>query len=208
MTRDEFLGCMSILSAGIGKPIADGEGKAGESARKARLDVYYDLLGDLHHEALKVAVRRVLVDHKWNTFPSIAELRAAAVEDVKSQLPSPGEAWKLAQKFASAYDPEQSGPFRARPKAGGEMRLYESRSEWLLEGYPEVVVEAMRQYGFSLLANTGAKYAMTRFFEVYEEISSKETRKVLMPASTQRPAIQNKTPVKAIGSIGQMPKEE
>ncbi len=67
MSNTEFLEVLAYLTAGSGKDLA----------AQSKL-VYFDCLADLDFEVFKLAAKRVLMEHKFATFPTIAELREAA----------------------------------------------------------------------------------------------------------------------------------
>jgi hypothetical protein len=98
VTNTEFAEIIGFLTAGCGKPLAV------ESQV-----VYFDLLGDLSAETLWLAARRVLLEHPWATFPSVAELRQAAAESARGEIRdlAPSEAWELAWYAVTNFvDPE------------------------------------------------------------------------------------------------------
>lgn len=175
MTRGEFAKVMAYLTAGCGVPLA-----------VASVEVYYDLLRDLPADVLLTAAKRVLIEHVWKTFPSIAELRAASVETAQGVVNKLGadEAWALAWKAACSYDPGENRAFVAKHKNGG-WRLYESKLAYLCESLPPLVVKAWRHFGFAALANADATFARKEFFRIYEGLLERENRHALLPASVQ-----------------------
>src|SRR5262245_23722807 len=98
MTRAEFAEVMLYLEAGCGKSLPD-----------TSMEVFFDLLGDLPQDVLRVAAQRVILEHRWATFPSLAELRAAAAETIQGQVNeiSPGQAWGIATKACWSCDVEE-----------------------------------------------------------------------------------------------------
>src|SRR5262249_5871634 len=123
MTRPEFLAVIGYVAAGIGKALP------AES-----LEVYFDCLGDLPLDVLKLAAKRVVLEHRWATFPTVAELRAAAAETMQGQVAelSPAEAWAIAWRVVGSTDPEVEGSFQRASK-----------------GVPPLVVEAIRAFGLN-----------------------------------------------------------
>src|SRR5262245_23608434 len=102
MTRAEFSAVMTYVSLAIGKRLTADT-----------LEVYFDLLGDLPAAALQTAARRVLLEHRWATFPSPAELREAATATLRGEITglSAAEAWRIAWAVASSTDPELCGDY-------------------------------------------------------------------------------------------------
>lgn len=157
MSRVEFLKVMAALTAGTGKDItADAK------------EVYFDCLGDLTVDVFGVAAKRVLMEHRWATFPSIAELREAAAETMQGAVKelSSGEAWALAWRAVGNIDPEVSGSF-ARA----------------VEGFPIIVVEAMKTYGINALCYGDEPVGVVRgqFLKIFDQLAARDRRKALMP---------------------------
>ncbi len=165
MTRPEFAGVMAYLEAGCGKPCPP------EAAH-----VYFDLLGDLDVKVLLNAARRVILQHPWATFPSIAELRQAAAETAQGRVSplSPAEAWALAWCAIGKIDPEQPGSI-ARHCAP----------------LPPLVVEAMQALGVEALCHGREPVAVVRahFLKAFEQLAARETRRALLPPALQREVI-------------------
>lgn len=174
MHKAEFATIMAYVEAGCGKGLTP-----------AAMDVYFDLLGDLPAELMATAARRVLCEHVWATFPSVAELRQAAAATAQGTITamSGHEAWAIAAKFGRAYDPEQNGTWTTR--RNGEAKTYGSMAESLLDGVPPLVVEAMRAFGFVALANCDENFARPQFIKIYESLSEREERRALMPPSVR-----------------------
>ncbi len=87
MTRQEFAQVCAYITAGTGKALSADS-----------LQVYFDLLGDLPADSFLTAARRVLLEHRWPNFPSIADLGVAAAETMPGRVSvlASGEAWELA----------------------------------------------------------------------------------------------------------------
>lgn len=169
MTKAEFLPVMAYIAAAIGKPFA----------REAS-EVYFDLLGDLPLDVLKVTAKRVVVEHKWASFPTVAELREAAAETMRGEVKalSPAEAWKLAWDAACRIDPEVSGSFERETK-----------------NLPPLVVEAMVTFGVNALCYGKEPVGVIRgqFLKVVEQLQVRDRRHAMLPAPV-------KQAVRAIGS--------
>lgn len=151
---------MAYAEAAVGKPFA------ADSA-----EVYFDLLGDLPVETLRVAVKRVVLEHKWATFPSVAEFRRAAAECARGDIPSAGEAWMMATRACLSCDVDSPGSV-----------------ERTFAKVPPIVHEAVNRFGFRALYNPGENLEVMRaqFTRIYEEIVAFENRQALLPASLRR----------------------
>lgn len=159
MTRVDFIKVMAALTAGTGKDLsADAK------------EVYFDCLNDLSVEVFGLAAKRVLMEHRWATFPSIAELREAAAETQRGTVKelSSGEAWALAWRAVGGIDPEVSGSY-----ARG------------VSGLPPLVVEAMDAYGINPLCYGKEPVGVIRgqFIKIYDQLAAREKRRALLPAS-------------------------
>ena len=176
MTREQFSEAMVYLYAGLSKPV---------EAHTMR--VYFDLLGDLPHEIFQAACRQVLLSHKWNTFPTIAELRAAATEMTSPAL-SPADAWAIALEVAPEIDLDIVGPFHVNGS------VYEDQMDYVLKKHkvPRQVVEAMKAYGLRDFCYPTDPVGVVRghFLKIVEQKAEESKRKALMPPSL-RDAIEN-----------------
>jgi hypothetical protein len=125
MTKLDFLQIMGYLGAAIGRDLPEKS-----------MDVYFDLLGDLPAEVMFTAARRVILEHKWTTFPRIAEIREAALQTLRGKVTeiSPAEAWQLGWRAASRIDPEIDGSL-----------------ERACQSLPPLVFEAMKAFGINAL---------------------------------------------------------
>lgn len=157
MTREEFARVAAVLTLGTGKPLTTDAA-----------EVYFDCLGDLSFDVAKIACKRVLMEHKWATFPSIAELRQAAAETTQGTVKElgSGEAWSLAWRAVGQIDPEVSGSY-----ARG------------VEGLPPLVIEAMEVYGINPLCYGKEPVGVIRaqFTKIYDQLADRDRRRSLMP---------------------------
>jgi hypothetical protein len=158
-TTVEFARTMAFLEAACGKTMPK------ESAM-----VYFELLGDLPNEVLEVAAKRISLEHKWATFPSIAEIREAASETMRGSVRdlSAAEAWQLAWDAAGKIDLEIQGSLERRTA-----------------GLPEIVLQAMRAFGLPALVYGKEPLSIVRaqFIKIFEQLAGRERRMALMPAS-------------------------
>lgn len=143
--------------------------------------VYYELLGDLPADVLALAAQRVILEHRWANFPTVAELRAAAVETMRGRIEeiSPAEAWRVAWSIAERTDLEQEGSF---DRACAKLRP------------APIVLEAMRCYGIpSLFCNKeNVSIVRAQFIKIFEQLTEREKRSALLPPSV-RQAIEAKS---------------
>lgn len=170
MTRIKFGIIIAYLESGCGK-----------SLTPKATDVYFDLLGDLDAEVLRTAARRVLLEHRWATFPSIAELREAAAETQRGEVATipPAKAWEIAWAAAGKIDLDMTGPHW---HAG---TVYPSQAESVLADVPPEVREAMKAYGLPALCYGAEPVGVIRaqFSKIYEQLASTAKRQALIPAA-------------------------
>ncbi len=169
MTRPDFANVMAYIAAALQKPVS------AES-----VEVYFDLLHDLPLHVLQLAAKRVVLQHKWATFPSVAELREAAAETQAGVVKdlSPAEAWALAWRAAGRMDPEVNGSV-----------------ERALADLNPLVCEAIRTFGIYSLCYSVEPVGIMRsqFMKTYEQLNARQQRQRLLP-----PAL--KEQVAAIGA--------
>jgi hypothetical protein len=184
--RLEFAKIMAYLGIATGKPLS-------EEAH----EVYYDLLGDLPAPTLQAAARRVLLEHRWATFPSIAELRQAASETIRGQVSelSPAEAWEKAWRAVARIDLEMPHTLDAA-----------------FAGLPPTVAEAMRAFGLPSLVSSKSPVEVVRaqFVKIYEQLAARDRRVALVPAALKRDVAEIGAARVAlpVARIGQMPGDE
>jgi len=110
------------------------------------------------------------MEHKWATFPSIAELREAAAETQRGTVKelSPAEAWAIAWRIAANTDPEIDGSFARASKDA-----------------PPLVLEAIRAFGLLDLCYGKEPVGVIRgqFLRVFEQLAARERRRALLPAA-------------------------
>ena len=171
MTKAEFLVVLAYLEMACGKKL---EPKA--------VDAYFDLLGHHSAEMLQLSAKRVVLEHPWATFPSIAELNKAAVETSRAQISktSAAEAWELAWDRVRYTDLE-----------------IEYQRDRCLNGLPDLVKKAMLTFGLPALIYGKEPVAVIRaqFMKIYEQLQTSAESAALLPPAL-REQIQN---------IGQMP---
>jgi hypothetical protein len=182
MTKLDFLQIMGYLGAGISRDLPEKS-----------MDVYFDLLGDLPAEVLFTAAKRVILEHKWATFPSIAELREAASQTLRGKVTeiSPAEAWELGWRAAGRIDPEIDGSI-----------------ERACQSLPPVIFETMKAFGINALCYGKEPVGVVRgqFMKIFEQLAAREKREALFPQGLTN-SIRGALPMKvaeAITDIGRM----
>lgn len=171
MTRAEFATVMAYLATAINKPLSE-----------AGTIVYFDLLGDVPLKVLEGAVRRVALEHKWASFPSVAEIREAVVEAQRGSKITPADAWDMVWRAAARIDPEVEGSLERATK-----------------GMPPLVFKAMKAFGISALCCGKEPVGVIRgqFMKMFENFAVKEDRKALLPPRLRE----------QIAAMGQMPQD-
>ncbi len=173
MTRMEFTAGVAFVERAVG--VAMG---------RDRVDAFFELLGDLECEIFLIACRRVVLEHRWNTFPSIAEIRQAASETRRGQLAelSAAEAWRLAWSATGRIDPEILGS-----------------AERACARLPAIVVEAMTSFGINALCYGKEPVGVVRgqFLKIFESLAAREKRLALIPPHVAA----------AVTSIGRLPSD-
>jgi hypothetical protein len=159
MTRSEFAMAMAYVGTAMAKPLS-----------AEAHEVYFELLGDLNYQTLMVAVKRVLLEHRFPTFPSVAELRQAAAETIRGEAVelSECEAWGKAWQIVGDTDPEVEGSFeRACRRAKA----------------PPLVVEAIVTMGLNAMCYGDEPVGVVRgqFLKVFAQLAARERRLALLP---------------------------
>ena len=185
MTRPEFAGCIAFITAATGKQLSDDA-----------LEVYFQLLGDLPLSVFQVSCERVVLEHKWATFPTVAELREAAAETMQGSVKqmSAAEAWDLAWDSAKRIDLEIEGSLQRATK-----------------DMPPLVLEAMKAFGIPPLVYGKDPVGVIRgqFMNIFEQLAARERRQSLLPKRVLD-AIANKGCPRlgdVVKGIGRMPEE-
>lgn len=181
MTREEFIKIAAYVAAGCGKALS-----------APSLEVYFDLLGDLPADVFALAAKRVLLTHRYATFPTVAELREAATLTARGEvaaLPS-GEAWEIGWSIVRRTDPEIEGSFdRASANA------------------PALVKRTILAIGLPSLCYGDDPVSVVRaqFIRVYEQLAARESARRLMPAPVARAIEARAAPALAIAGLGPQP---
>jgi hypothetical protein len=179
MTHPEFAKIMAYIEVALGKPFT-----------KEMAEVYFDLLGDLPYEVMQTAAKRVILEHRWANFPTVAELREAAALTMQGRVSdlSPAEAGAQAWKATGKMDPEQEGSV-----------------DRILQGVSPLVREAMVAFGINDLCYGKEPVGVIRgqFLKIYEQLASRDRRTALLPVAVQQ-AIEQQQPeiLKMLENIG------
>ncbi len=174
------------------------EATSGKTLPKESIKAYYECLKDLPVEVLQIAAKKVVMEHKWASFPTVAELAQAAAETKQgcvSEL-SPAEAWEKAWRAVSNIDLEM-----------------EHTIEQACKYLPPLVYEAMRAFGLPALVCGKDPVGVVRgqFLKIYEQLAARDRRQALLPDSLKREIAeigkQNKPAQlgETVNRIGQMP---
>jgi hypothetical protein len=91
MTRDDAVKLVGLLFGTYG------------AADAGRQSVYVEMLEDLDLPVASTAVRELIATSKW--LPQVAEIRAAVVEMVNPDYPSPDEAWDSVRRRGARAHP-------------------------------------------------------------------------------------------------------
>lgn len=155
MSNIEFAEIIAYITAACGK-----------SLPTASQVVYFDLLGDLPADAFRAAAKRVVLEHPWNTFPSVAELRQATAEQLRGDVQELAwpEAWEMAWRAIANMDPELEGSI-----------------ERCLARLPKIVADAVNAMGVNNLCYGSEPVAVIRaqFRDTFVPIAARERRKAL-----------------------------
>ena len=138
-----------------------------QSTEETRVEVFFELLGDLPASVFQAAAKKVVLNHKWATFPSVAELREACVEIMQGNVArlSSGEAWDLAWKSVGRIDPEQSHTLA------------------ILDKLPPLVSRAISCFGLPALCYGKEPIGVVRgqFMKIYEQLDTTDKQRALLP---------------------------
>lgn len=157
MTRQELAGVLAYLSSAVGKPVPNDQAA-----------VYYDLLGDLPAEAVKLAAQRALLESRYPVIPPVGTLRALATEILRDsqgeqELPWP-DAWRRALAAVATYG-------LARPRDA-------------LASLPDAVRDAVEAIGWQSLCDADPADLGTlraQFRDAYGVLREREERARLLP---------------------------
>jgi hypothetical protein len=194
MNRKDFAACLAYVETACKTPLSDKEA-----------EVYWDLLRDLPLDVLRIACKRVVLEHPYKSFPSIAQLRQAASETILGQVAelAPAEAWRLASQAMSKIDPEISGPYSLNGKE------YPSQTVAILASLPLLVRKTVSAYGIRSWTHGREQVGVVRaqFLKMFEQNVAHHKRLALMPDALKREIeakSQAQTPSVAHASLAQI----
>ena len=161
--KNDFARIMAYITAGTQKQLPD-----------ASLEVYYDLLGDLPPEALMLAAKRSVLEHKYATFPPVALLREMATDSIRGEVRrmSAADAWAIAMRAMNRCDVDVVG----------------SR-ERSFKDVPPLVMQAIDAFGFMAMYNmpsSAIETARAQFRGIFESLDDRERKVGLLPAPLQK----------------------
>ena len=200
MTKVEFAEVIAYLELMTGKPIHDEPHRALERTRG-----YYQALGDLPLDVLRIAAEKVVIERKWPTFPQVAELREVAVAIVQQRnaLPDVGEAWETARQVVRTMRDETTQAYVVC--RGGVMVPTKEWNRLTLAALPPVLTETIRQFGWQRICDTSPDQlgvAFAQFRGIYEACAGRVKSERLLPAATKQ---RMQAIAGTVGQIGVMP---
>lgn len=187
-TDIEVAKVLTMLTTGLN--IAEEKALSKEAA-----DVFIEMLVDLPYLSLITGAKRILATHKYPSFPSIADIREAAIGAVQGRVTATtaAEAWALAWRAAGQIDPDIP-----HTRAAATRHL------------PPLVLKAMDTIGvLQLIHADKLDVVRAHFLRTYEGLVAAEKQRAMLPpklvdaiesgaASGSRPAILSE----ALKSIG------
>ena len=185
--RTVFSAVMAWLEAATGLPITPGD----QQAKLARMQAYYELLGDLPLAVLKAACRRVALEPTFGRFPEVGAIRAAAASVMSGPAMTFAEAWPLVVQASNLLRTHDANPV-CRLAPGGRLVSISTRehNDGVYANLPPIVAKAMRVFSPGSLWEDPTCRA--QFRRVFEEVVAREREELLLP-----PAL-----TKAITAIG------
>lgn len=155
MDRAEFSRAMAVLTAGLNIRMPEQQA-----------EVYYAMLGDLSVQRLEIAVKRVLLEHRISTLPTVAEIRALAVESGEQGI-DPADGLRIVREAVRVF---------------GWPRPSEA-----LASLPPLVRRVVQAIGWDEICSSENPEALrAHFFRLIESVSRREHRERLLPQDLQR----------------------
>lgn len=145
------------------------EATCGKQLPKASLKAYYECLKEIPADVLRVAARRVVCEHVWATFPSVAELMQAASETIRGKVSemTAAEAWEKAWSAIGRIDLEMPHTLES------------------LHSLPKIVQESIHAFGLPAMVYGKDPVTVVRaqFTKIYEQLAARDRRVSLLPES-------------------------
>lgn len=79
-----------------------GTAFGGKGLTKSQMDIYFEFLSDLDIEVMAKAARKIIETRKYPTFPTVAEIREAALGSDAEVEDEALAAWSIATRLVSA----------------------------------------------------------------------------------------------------------
>lgn len=170
MTKDDAGALISVMLAAVPSHRVDPR------AVPAMVTAYADLLGDLSYEQCNAALRVLLQTRTW--LPSVADIRAAALELQRGPVRAGGDAW------------------------GGVIRAISAEGSYRQPGTDFVfsdptTAKCVEAFGWANLCNSENQVSdRARFVELYDKLASqghKEAQSPALAAAADRRALNGVT---------------
>lgn len=128
-------------------------------------NLWRELLSDIPFEVAKTAIVKVLVTTKF--WPTVAEIREAAVSLTSPQILSPAEAWALVEQANDRY---------------GYYKPIEG-----MQSLPPAVQEAVKAMGGfrEVCASENPGVTRGQFLKMYEQFAAREKEMAVLPANVR-----------------------
>lgn len=158
MTTEEFAAVLIYLQAGVGKEMP-----------KEQQRVYFDLLGDLPAEALKIAAQQALASSDYPIVPTVGTLRRLALAAMRPPGLSAAESWGLVlaavQRFGFA------------------------RQAQALASLPPEVAGAVERFGWeSLCDSTSPETCRAQWCRLWDSHREYQEKRELLPEAVRKVA--------------------
>ena len=122
-------------------------------------ELWHRMLGDIPYQAAEAGIMRIMATARY--FPTVAEVRDAAMSFMVPSLPSPGEAWGevlRAVRRWGFYRPEEA-----------------------IETLRPTVRKAVEYVGWEEVCSEPEGVIRAHFMRVYEQVAKREQEYALMP---------------------------
>jgi hypothetical protein len=180
MTRHEFAKIAAYISVATNQPLTH-----------ERMEVYFDLLGELPAPMLEAAAKKAVLSHPWATFPSAAELREACVDVMQGDVVrmTAARAWEIAWSTAGCID------------------LEVPHTHAFMDSVPPLVAKAMRTFGLPALIYGKEPVGVVRaqFMKIYEQLDEADKRRSLLPAPLAKQITEYPKIAGHLANFGAMP---
>lgn len=152
--REAFAGAMALVSAGVGIEFT-----------KLQAEVYYELLGDIPADVMRLAAKRAVLEHRYHTLPSVGLLRELAVEIMAPRELTADEAWQRVRGALSRICYTMSA----------------EQIREIKETVPLVAREVAERMGWANLGSGKPEVVRGQFLKLYDKRSAERKRVDLLP---------------------------